>query len=92
MKRIVVLGIDGMDFDYMTSILNELPADKRDKYRDLFYHFCDLLHLGRHEQKVSNGNDADNKEVAEQTEVNRNDAQLALILGQTILSYISKIL
>jgi len=79
------------DKNFFSKILNELPVDKRDKYRNLFHHFCDLLHLGRHEQKVSNGDKPQNNDVAEQTEVNRNDAQLALILGQTILSYISKI-
>lgn len=80
------------DKNFFSKILHELPADKREKYRDLFHHFCVLLHLGRHEQKVSNDNDANNNEAIGQTEVNQNDAQLALIMGQTILSYISKVM
>lgn len=80
------------DKNFFGKVLEKLPTDKRDKYRILFHHFCDVLHLGRHEQKASNNDDNESKKIIEQIEVNRNDAQLALILGQTILSYISKVM
>jgi len=71
------------DKNFFSKLLTTLPNNMRDRYRDLFYSYCSLLQLGRHEQKP--------QEAQEEIRVDQNDAKLALIFGQTILSYISKV-
>jgi hypothetical protein len=73
-------GRQGPDKEFFDDLLSNLPSGMRTKYKDLFRSYCVMLHLGRHES---------GQEDAEQTSVQHRDAQLALILGQAILSYIS---
>jgi hypothetical protein len=70
------------DKDFFADLLSNLPSDMCAKYRDLFRSYCIMLHLGRHES---------GQEDAQQTPVQQKDAQLALILGQAILNYISRL-
>jgi len=73
-------GRTSPDKDFFADLLSSLPSDMCAKYRDLFRQYCIMLHLGRHESGQEN---------AQQIPLQQKDAQLALIVGQTILSYIS---
>lgn len=73
-------GRQSPDKDFFGDLLSALPDDMRSKYRDLFRQYCIMLHLGRHES---------GRKDEQQTHVECRDARLALILGQTILSYLS---
>jgi len=81
------INMNNPDQNFFNNILSDLPSEKRKKYKDLFRYYCDLLHLGRHETNITN----DNQTNTQKTELDYKDAQLALIIGQTILSYISKL-
>jgi hypothetical protein len=75
-------GNKSPDKNFFADLLSMLPSDLRDKYKDLFHSYCTTLHVGRHDS---------GQEDAERVPVDCRDAQLALILGQAILSYISKL-
>ena len=77
-------GMKDPDKNFFSKLLSNLPNNMREKYRDLFSQYCNLLQLGRHEQKPQS-------ESGDSVFVDQKDAQLALILGQTILGYISKV-
>lgn len=75
-------GRKGPDREFFMDLLGDLPSDMRGKYKDLFLHYCTVLQLGRHES---------GQEETQQVPVQQKDARLAIILGQAILEYISRL-
>ncbi len=73
------LGARQPDQNGWEKILNGVDQPKREKLKHLLRYLCDYLHLGRHEQK------------GDSVELNRFDAEYAVIMTQATLAYLAKL-